>query len=92
MGLFGPDEHGSEYEAQYDVADDPPDGASDDAEEADKGPALTLAHIHDEHVRGTIKRVVDHEAGVMLYCYNHGSAGGIAAVPLSETDFEMERE
>lgn len=90
MGLFGPDEHGSDYDEQYEVAEDPPDPAArdDDAEE----PLLTLAHVRDEQPHGTIKRVVDHEAGVMLYCYKHGQAGGIAAVPLEETDFEMERK
>ena len=91
MGLFGPDEPGSEYEAQYDTAENPPDDAPED-EQADEGPSLAVASIHDEHVQGTIKRVVDHEAGVMLYCYHNGQAGGMAAVPLSETDFEMERK
>lgn len=92
MGLFGPDEHGSDYDDSFEVANEPPpDTESDATNPADDGPDLALAQIHDEHVHGTIKRVVDHEAGVMLYCYNNGNAGGMAAIPISETDFEMER-
>ncbi|WP_089865638.1 hypothetical protein [Halogranum rubrum] len=42
--------------------------------------ALVAARLRDDQPNGTIKRVVDEEAGVVLYCYKNGNAGGMTAV------------
>ncbi|SEN62457.1 hypothetical protein SAMN05216388_100452 [Halorientalis persicus] len=84
MGLFDADEQGSDYDAsEFEVTDESPFEGDSDA-----GPDLALARIHDENLDGTLKRVIDHKAGVIVYAYDNG----LAAVPISQTDLQIERK
>ena len=89
MGLFDSDEPGSEYDPdEFEVTDESP--VADDPEPG--GPDLALAHIRDDNLHGTLKRVIDHKAGVIIYAYDNGQSGGLTAVPISQTDLELERK
>ncbi|EJN57869.1 hypothetical protein [Halogranum rubrum] len=63
-------------------------GRRDDEANEHPEPTLVAARLRDDQPNGTIKRVVDEEAGVVLYCYKNANAGGMTAVPLSETDLD----
>ena len=66
---------------------DPPSGDGVDGNEStDALAAFATATVADDDFHGTLKRAVDHEAGVVIYAYNNGSAGGLSTVPVSETD------
>ena len=85
MGLFDADESGSDYDPdEYEVTDESPFEGDPEPD----GPALALARIHDENLDGTLKRVIDHKAGVVVYA----SDTGLAAVPISQTDLRIERK
>lgn len=63
--------------------------AADDADgqaESDPLAAFDTATIADDDPHGTLKRAVDPEAGVVIYAYKNGNAGGLSTVPLSQTD------
>lgn len=49
---------------------------------------LDTATIADDDPNGTLKRAVDPEAGVVIYAYKNGNAGGLSAVPLNYTDLD----
>lgn len=52
---------------------------------------LSLADVSvvDDDPHGTLKRAVDREAGVVVYAYKNGNAGGVTAVPISETELSL---
>lgn len=90
MGLF---------DRNTDMSDDPEfepvegtapgDGnEDDDGTDESRSPASKLVPVRfrDDDFNGTLKRAVDEEAGVVLYAYGNGNAGGLAAVPLADTD------
>lgn len=95
MGLF---DRNTDMSADEPSADDGPrfepvegtapgDGDGDSGS-ADSSPASKLVPVRfrDDDFNGTLKRAVDEEAGVVLYAYGNGNAGGLAAVPLADTD------
>jgi len=53
---------------------------------------LETATIADGDPSGTLKRAVDPEAGVVVYAYKNGNAGGLSVVPLSDTDLAGDTE
>ena len=53
-------------------------------------PDLDSVTLHEGGPSGTLKRAVDPEAGVVVYAYKNGRAGGLSTVPLSETDLDGE--
>lgn len=57
-----------------------------DAAEANALSELDTASLTRGDPNGTLKRAVDREAGVVIYAYKNGNAGGLSTVPLSETD------
>jgi len=63
-----------------------PDPAIDDDQGA--GTDLDTATIAHGDPNGTLKRAVDEEAGVVVYAYKNGNAGGLSTVPLSDTDLD----
>lgn len=93
MGLFDRDTDMSDDEGADEGADDdgpafePVPGTEGDAGEGADGPPSTLvgADLRDDDFSGTLKRAVDAEAGVVLYAYNHGNAGGLTVVPIDQT-------
>lgn len=98
MGLFdgSAPSDGDERDDTADgwAVDESRDGESsaDGNADAPAGPTLVAADLFDDQPNGTIKRVVDREAGVVLYCYKNQRAGGMAAVPISETELESAAE
>lgn len=52
---------------------------------------LNTATIADDDPNGTLKRAIDRDAGVVIYAYKNGNAGGLSAVPVSETDLDAEK-
>ncbi len=68
-----------------DPDDEHPDPAADDAERNGLT-GLDTATLSRGDPNGTLKRAVDREAGVVVYAYKNGNAGGLSTVPLSETD------
>jgi hypothetical protein len=46
---------------------------------------LVRVRLRDDDFDGTLKRAVDEEAGVVLYAYGNGNAGGLAAIPIDQT-------
>ncbi|QLG60846.1 hypothetical protein [Halorarum salinum] len=65
----------------------PAEGSEDDGEaDANDEPRLAPVRLRDDDFSGTLKRAVDQEAGVVLYAYENGNGGGLAAVPLAETE------
>ncbi|MXR40159.1 hypothetical protein GRX01_02135 [Halobaculum sp. WSA2] len=100
MGLFDRDTDMSddEIDGDADAADGPTfepvpgtadhDGESDgESGERDDDPLSRLVGVRfrDDDFNGTLKRAVDVEAGVVLYAYGNGNAGGLAAVPIDQT-------
>jgi hypothetical protein len=92
MGLFDRDTDMSDDEGADDgPAFEPVPGTEGDASEGSDagadGPPSTLvgADLRDDDFSGTLKRAVDAEAGVVLYAYNYGNAGGLTAVPIDRT-------
>ncbi|KPN29762.1 hypothetical protein SY89_00479 [Halolamina pelagica] len=63
-----------------------PSSTQDDRDDTDRLADLDSATIADDDPHGTLKRAVDPEAGVVVYAYKNGNAGGLSTVPLSETD------
>jgi hypothetical protein len=63
-----------------------PSSTQDDRNDTDPLADLDSATIADDDPHGTLKRAVDPEAGVVIYAYKNGNAGGLSTVPLSETD------
>ena len=61
------------------------DGADSRAEQ-DSSSELETATVAADDPNGTLKRAVDPEAGVVIYAYKNGRAGGLSTVPLSQTD------
>ena len=47
---------------------------------------LDTASLSRGDPNGTLKRAIDREAGVVIYAYKNGNAGGLSTVPLTETD------
>ena len=62
----------------------PDDGGSGESDPFDR---LEAVRLRDDDFNGTLKRAVDWEAGVVLYAYGNGNAGGLAAVPIQDTRF-----
>ncbi|GAB7014443.1 hypothetical protein [Halolamina salina] len=62
--------------------DDDPDSLSE----------LDTASLSRGDPNGTLKRAIDREAGVVVYAYKNGNAGGLSTVPLSATDLDAESE
>lgn len=96
MPLFRRDEN--EDDDGWGTAEESPtpeQGTDADAEAGDDEGSdpvrLHHATIQDDDPHGTLKRTIDHEAGVVIYAYKNQNAGGLAAVPLSETEL-VERE
>ncbi|ESP87744.1 hypothetical protein [Candidatus Halobonum tyrrellensis] len=106
MGLFDRDTDMSDDEPSDADPDDPafepvegtaPSGEERDGDGGDGGEAngfdpdrLAAVRLRDDDFNGTLKRAVDWEAGVVLYAYGNGNAGGLAAVPIGQTDFDRE--
>lgn len=65
-------------------------GAEGDDGESSAFDRLEAVRLRDDDFNGTLKRAVDREAGVVLYAYGNGNAGGLAAVPLAQTEFDRE--
>lgn len=65
--------------------DDESDGEGDERGNADPLSRLVGANLRDDDFDGTLKRAVDVEAGVVLYAYGNGNAGGLTAVPIDRT-------
>ncbi|WP_313692575.1 hypothetical protein [Halorarum halobium] len=64
------------------------DSSADDSEASTPWPPdarLVPAEFRDDDFSGTLKRAVDEEAGVVLYAYANGNAGGLTAVPIDRT-------
>lgn len=96
MGLFDGDEQRREDDTESDEweVEEPsesphPDPATRD-DDGDPLADLDTVTLHEGSPNGAIKRAVDTEAGVVLYAYKNGRAGGLSAVPLAETDLEAE--
>ncbi|NHX37030.1 MULTISPECIES: hypothetical protein [Halolamina] len=66
-----------------------PDGAGGPGD-ADPLADLETATVAADDPNGTLKRAVDPEAGVVIYAYKNGNAGGLSTVPLAETDLATE--
>lgn len=73
MGLFDTDD-GNDDEA--------------DAPDADATAGFEPADRITPHPPGESRRVVDSEAGVVIYATNGANGYGLAAVPLAETDLD----
>ncbi|MFC7097048.1 hypothetical protein [Halobaculum marinum] len=92
MGLFdrdtdmsdGEDDDGPRFEPILGTEDD---AGGDDGRDGDPSPLskLVRARFRDDDFSGTLKRAVDVEAGVVLYAYSNGNAGGLTAVPIEQT-------
>ncbi|UIO99723.1 hypothetical protein Hbl1158_14545 [Halobaculum sp. CBA1158] len=84
----GDDGDGPQFEPIAGTADrdDAVSGDGDDAG-GDEDPLSKLvgARFRDDDFSGTLKRAVDVEAGVVLYAYSNGNAGGVTAVPIDQT-------
>jgi hypothetical protein len=63
-----------------------------DGDEADPLTELDTASLSRGDPNGTLKRAIDREAGVVVYAYKNGNAGGLSTVPLSETDLVESEE
>lgn len=101
MGLFDQE---ADYGASNDDADQSNDsdgwGVDDSADDStgesggqrvpERTVSLAEAHVVDDDPNGTLKRAVDREAGVVIYAYKNSNAGGVTAIPLSETDLDLE--
>lgn len=68
------------------------DGTADDNSEPSPLAELDTATLSRGNPNGTLKRAVDREAGVVVYAYKNGNAGGLSTVPLSETDLVDDTE
>ena len=64
--------------------------AEETTAESDPLADLDTASLSHGAPNGTLKRAVDREAGVVVYAYKNGNAGGLSTVPLSETEFADE--
>ncbi|MBP1988312.1 hypothetical protein [Halolamina salifodinae] len=53
---------------------------------------LDAASLSRGDPNGMLKRAIDREAGVVIYAYKNGNAGGLSTVPLSETDLASKNE
>jgi hypothetical protein len=53
---------------------------------------LDTATVAADDPSGTLKRAVDPEAGVVIYADKNGNAGGLSAVPLTDTDLTGDSE
>ena len=92
MGLFDRDTDMSDGEDD-DPRFEPVEGTEGDGRdgggggESDRDPLskLARARFRDDDFSGTLKRAVDVEAGVVLYAYSNGNAGGLTAVPIDQT-------
>lgn len=93
MGLFDRDTDMSDSEdddgPQFEpVPGTEVDGSGDGADDVDRDDVLSKlvgVNLRDDDFSGTLKRAVDVEAGVVLYAYANGNAGGLAAVPIDDT-------
>ncbi|WP_277554816.1 hypothetical protein [Halobaculum limi] len=92
MGLFDRDtdmSDGDDDGPQFEpVPGTEGDGTGDGADDVDRDDVLSKlvgANLRDDDFSGTLKRAVDVEAGVVLYAYANGNAGGLAAVPIDDT-------
>ncbi|MFD1568935.1 hypothetical protein [Halolamina litorea] len=85
-GGWGVDESAKRSGDVDESADATGDPAVDDGSEPVPLADLDTATIADDDPHGTLKRAVDPDAGVVIYAYKNGNAGGLSAVPLSETD------
>ncbi|WP_435062019.1 hypothetical protein [Halobaculum sp. EA56] len=65
--------------------DDGNDGEEGGGPDEDPLSKLVGARFRDDDFSGTLKRAVDVEAGVVLYAYGNGNAGGLTAVPIDRT-------
>ena len=100
MGLFDRDTDMSDDEPSDrgdHAAFEPVEGTAPDAGDSDAGDGepdpfdrLEAVRLRDDDFNGTLKRAVDWEAGVVLYAYGNGNAGGLAAVPIENTRFGRE--
>lgn len=98
MALFDDDEERGENDAESDEWDveesnessHPDPAVGDDDADGDPLADLDTVTLHEGAPSGTIKRAVDAEAGVVIYAYKNGRAGGLSTVPLSETDLAGE--
>ena len=96
LGFFGRDTDTSDDEPSFEpVEGTVPDGGggqggngADDEHTPFDG--LEAVRLRDDDFSGTLKRAVDWEAGVVLYAYNSGHSGGLAAVPIQQTRFGRE--
>jgi hypothetical protein len=72
--------------------DDEQDPGSDAAPADERDPLTDLdtASVSRGDFSGTLKRAIDREAGVVVYAYKNGNAGGLSTVPLSETEVAAE--
>lgn len=60
----------------------------------DPGPLTDLdtATVAGADPNGTLKRAVDPEAGMVIQADKNGNAGGLSAVPLTDTDLTGDSE
>ncbi|WP_224448353.1 hypothetical protein [Haloprofundus salilacus] len=79
MGLFGSPSD----------ADGRMSGGFESVEEEREEQWWVPANPRDDQFNGTLKRVVDEEAGIVIYAYTNGNAGGVTAVPLSRTTLDI---
>ncbi|QCJ46755.1 MULTISPECIES: hypothetical protein [Haloprofundus] len=86
MGLFG-----SPSEADEDVSGQFRPVEEEETDETDERQPQwwVSANPRDDQFNGTLKRVVDEDAGVVIYAYTNGNAGGVTAVPLSQTELDI---
>ncbi|MFC7070409.1 hypothetical protein [Halobaculum lipolyticum] len=89
MGLFDRDTDMSDGEDDDGPRFEPIEGTEGDAggdgDGGDPLSKLVRARFRDDDFSGTLKRAVDVEAGVVLYAYSNGNAGGLTAVPIDQT-------
>ncbi|MFC7135700.1 hypothetical protein ACFQRB_01990 [Halobaculum litoreum] len=80
MGLFDRDTDMSGDEDEDGPRFEPIDGTAGNGDGGDGDPSplskLVRARFRDDDFSGTLKRAVDVEAGVVLYAYSNGNAGG----------------
>ncbi|KTG11646.1 hypothetical protein AUR64_00180 [Haloprofundus marisrubri] len=85
MGLFGsPSEADEDVSGQFRPVDE------EENETDERQPQWWVsARPRDDQFNGTLKRVVDEDAGVVIYAYTNGNAGGVTSVPLSQTELDV---
>lgn len=80
------------WDVDEESTDSHPDPATGSAEATDPLADLDTASLSHGAPNGTLKRAVDREAGVVVYAYKNGNAGGLSTVPLSATEFAADDE